>query len=691
MGSKKKSEEEKNTKEKAEYEKKLMAFKSQMGVEPSIGQKLDTDLKAVEQEIAANEAQIAENAKKAVIGFAQGLAEGVAQKVSGLNQVGMEKVKTQVNKEVKEGKEFVFAQGVAEVYVQEFLKGKIGDKPKEKLQALTKSLEALHNAKDAKSQVKAQQAVKKNAEAFFNALVDKKTGLSKAQRKILQNLLEKELSALSQGKGVVVSAGEAAIKYRGALATCMKQVAEFYLEKNIKEAEEGVKKAAKNAGLASELEDFKSALSALDNTELTDEEAEKAKGKLWSAMGGVAEKAPGIAWKKGVGALGVEAETKEREELKSKKAELMAKKLAYDEKRAAFEKGKEALNVLPTHEEKMLHLRLATEGRATIEKEKAGVELQLAQLEGKKPQERRFLTKKVTQKNLTEQKKPLEEKKELYEKVLKNPVFDAVLLPESKSRGFSQRKRSEVELSKAKIEAIKKGSMVLEKEIEELNKQLGIIEVPEKDKKQQGLFSKAASAIRVNKKEEAAPLSSVEKENAKLDLDQKTKALKLKKVEQLKLEQKHTNMEKDLNNYKPAFDKKLEGIDSFLSEYGAGKIKVAYAQQKTHGKFSSSLVHAFKAVHTKGSRAGQLDELEQAFLKAKQIREDSLNSGQEIKGTEEALEIIRAAVDKVNKEIQQEKPGLNSRLFELTKEITKQLDEMQPAAGPKFHAAKPKK
>ena len=102
------------------------------------------------------------------------------------------------------------------------------------MQALTKSLEALHNAKDAKSQVKAQQAVKKNAEAFFNALVDKKTGLSKAQRKILQNLLEKELSALSQGKGVVVSAGEAAIKYRGALATCMKQLAEFYLEKNIK-------------------------------------------------------------------------------------------------------------------------------------------------------------------------------------------------------------------------------------------------------------------------------------------------------------------------------------------------------------------------------------------------------------------------------------------------------------------------
>ena len=686
----------------------LSALQVKMGADLDIGKELRQEFVSVTKEIAQNELQMFDNVERKVkakvkekvnkffdesvqpfsglseegygnvrqeagkemkkgeeSAFAQSVLEVYMNELfksrSMLPEKGYEKVKKAASKEMQEGEEFSFAQNVAETYIKEFFIGKIGEKPTASLKALTQALENLSRAKDEASQKKAEKDIETKASAFFDSLVNKQTGLSTRQRKVLQTLLKKELTNLSQGQGVVVSTGEAVIKHRKALAKCMWKISKFYIEKKIdkkiKEMEASVAKEAKEAGVGQEFQDFKSAALALDNPRLSEEEASAAEEKLWSAMESVAKKTPGILWNKGMNALGVAEEMQKREVLEKRKAELQDELSKYIKNNDAFAKIKNALAPLGSYEEKILHLRLL-ENKAEIQREKLEIDLELAKLGNKAPEPGSFLKKRITQQDLNKELRKLVEKQALYTKVLEAPpILDAGLLPESKSIGFVERKQYEIKIRAEEIKKVKEANRALTKEIEALKDSL--------------------------KKPDDYNL---EKMKAKRNLPKKEAELEAGKLQLEKLEEVNRNIQEEIEIYnkmegkKESPDKLLTGVEGLFSEYGGEKIKERYAHKGT-------FLPGFKAMFAKADRPAQLEYLQKAFAEAAQLKEQFKEDGQEITGAETARNLITRAAEEVASQIAQEERGSNSKLLQITKEIMEKSDKMRPALGPNPAAA----
>ncbi len=644
-------------KEHKEYKEMLSALQVKMGADIFWG--LQTEFANVSQEIAIIELQM--------LGDVEGEQERLDEWVqisSPLPREGDDNVRQEAGKEMQEGEEFSVAQNVAEAYIKEFFIGKIGKKPTESLKALTQALEGWSHAKDEASQKEAEKDIETKAIAFFDSLVDEKTGLSRRQRKILEVVLERELLSLSKGEGVSVVPGEAVINHRKTLEKCMWEISKFYIEKKIdkkiKEMEASVEKKAKEAGVGQEFQDFKSAVLALDNPRLSEEQASAAEEKLWLAMESVVKKTPGILWNKGMNALGVAEPMKKREVLQKRREKLQDELSKCSKNHKSFTKVRDALRLLP-YEEKILHLRLL-ENKAEIQREKLEIDLELAKLGNKEPEQAVFFNfkKEITQEDINKDIRELEKKQALYTKVLEAPpILDAGLLPESKSIGFVERKQYEIKIRAEEIKKVKEANRALTEEIDLLSNSL---KKPDR--------------------------YNLEKMKAEKNLKKQKAELEAGKLQLEKLETVNRNIQEEIEIYnkmegkKESPDKLLTGVEGLFSEYGGEKIKERYAHK---GIF----LPVFKAMFAKADRPAQLEHLQKAFAEAAQLKDEFKDKGQEIAGAETALNFITKAAEKVASDINKEPSGSTSKLLQITMEIMEKSAEMRPALGPNPAAAEP--
>ena len=375
-------------------------------------------------------------------------------------------------------------------------------------------------------------------------------------------------------------------------------------------------------------------------------------------MESVAKKTPGILLNKGMNALGVAEEMQKRKVLEKRGAELDDAQLKYAKNYDNFTKIEAALERLPSDEEKILHLRLL-ENKAEIQREKLEIDLELAKLGNKAPEPGSFFKKKITQEDIDKDIRELEKKQALYTKVLEAPpILDAGLLPESKSIGFVERKQYEIKIRAEEIKKVKEANRALTKEIEALLK--------DSLKKPHDYNLEKMKATRNLPKKEA------ELEEGKLQLE--------------KLEEVNRNIQEEIEIYnkmegkKESPDKLLTGVEGLFSEYGGEKIKERYAHKGT-------FLPGFKGMLANSNRPAQLEDLQNAFAEAAQLKEQFKEDGQEIAGAETARNFITTAAEKVASEIAQEERGANSKLLQITKEIMEKSDKMRPALGPNPAAA----